>query len=190
MRLNTAASYILTASLLNSASNAHKYVNANKNRGAYGISVQRDQALSSAAAAFVTRQGSLISPVSKLVSVRGGAESEDSKKDSGEEEAVEQLYLPGLLVAEVSVNKGPNTVSSDSTVSITAKKAKELGIASGDVVKIIGRRRRFSYVTVKVSKSVKGCRVSKVLAENLRLRIGDKLKIVPSEEGEVSVLMN
>lgn len=44
----------------------------------------------------------------------------------------------------------------------------------------MGRRRRAAYATVSVAKQKKtNCGVSKNLATNLRLRTGDKVKVVP-----------
>ena len=71
----------------------------------------------------------------------------------------------------------------DSKVVLTPKKAKELKVADGDVVAIIGRRRRGTYAIASVPSKKKGsnsnCFISHTLASNLRIRDGDKLKVVP-----------
>jgi hypothetical protein len=69
----------------------------------------------------------------------------------------------------------------DCTVKISPAKAKELKVKSGDMVGLIGRRRRAAYVTVSVKKGQKGtaCEVSLNLAKNLRIRDGDKIKLAP-----------
>ena len=116
---------------------------------------------------------------------RGG---ETGTRAVGEEEAVQEtLYLPGLLESKVTGKGNQSTASSDYTVSISPVKAKELGVGSGDIVAIIGRRRRVSYATVKVSKMSSGSvGVKYNLAMNLRIRDTDQVKIVPlgSAEGD------
>jgi hypothetical protein len=79
------------------------------------------------------------------------------------------------------------TVVSDVTVSLSPAKAKELSLKSGDAVLLIGRRRKATYALVKVLKSKKSiCGVSQNMATNLRLRNGDKIKMIPlgSEEDQ------
>ena len=55
-------------------------------------------------------------------------------------------------------------------------------VADGDVVAIIGRRRRATYAIASVPSKKKGsnsnCFISHNLASNLRIRDGDKLKVV------------
>lgn len=104
--------------------------------------------------------------------------------DDGDDEAAgveaETLYLPGLLEASVKGKGSISDAATDYTITISPSKAKELGVKSGDVVAIIGRRRRASYVMVKVAKmssSSVGLRYN--LASNLRVRDTDKVKIVP-----------
>lgn len=74
-----------------------------------------------------------------------------------------------------------STATADSTITISPKKAKELKITTGDVVVVIGRRRRATYATVAVGnkKPVTQCIISENLAANLRLRQDDKIKVVP-----------
>jgi hypothetical protein len=69
---------------------------------------------------------------------------------------------------------------SDSTIVLSPAKAKELGLRKGDAVALVGRRRRAAYAKVTIDKqnNVK-CVVSANFAKNLRLRNGDKLKVVP-----------
>lgn len=76
------------------------------------------------------------------------------------------------------------TAVSDTTVALSKSKAKELGVLEGEIVVIVGRRRRAAYGRVKVVKSTKKaktafCSISENLAKNLRLRKGDKAKVVP-----------
>ena len=104
----------------------------------------------------------------------------------------EPLYLPGLLEASIpsksSSSNSPTTALSDYTISISSSKAKELNIKNGEIVAIIGRRRRVSYGTVQVSKMKNGSvKLSNNLANNLRVMDTDKVKIVPlntSDNGE------
>jgi hypothetical protein len=84
------------------------------------------------------------------------------------------------------------TAEQESTVEISAAKAKELGVQVGDVVVLVGRRRHAAYATVGVSKSKRAnkqqssatktapatCSIPSNLASNLRLRQGDKVKVV------------
>lgn len=72
------------------------------------------------------------------------------------------------------------TADSDASISISTNKAKELGLKDGDVVGVVGRRRRAAYGRVSVVKSKKtALTISVNLAKNLRLRKGDKAKVVP-----------
>lgn len=71
------------------------------------------------------------------------------------------------------------TVVSDVNVSLSPSKAKELKIKTGDSVLLIGRRRKATYAIATVQKSKKGiCGVSPNMASNLRLRNGDKIKMI------------
>ena len=179
MKLGTAATYLYTATLLGSTLLHNANANARGMRGGYDVRSLRSAPFGIVASSVHQKKSSSAA----LTILRGGATEED-----GEDAAVieaEQLYLPGLLEAEVSL-KASGSVSGDSTVSISSSKAKELGVSTGDVVKIIGRRRRHSFAKVNVTKGVKGCRLSKVLASNLRLRSGDKLKVVPLEEDQAA----
>lgn len=98
------------------------------------------------------------------------------------------LYLPGLLDASVSGKGDAADASSDYSVSISPNKAKELKVKTGDIVAIVGRRRRASYARVVVAKmSFDKVKLRHNLATNLRVRDTDKVKIVTldgSEEGE------
>jgi translation initiation factor IF-1 len=72
-------------------------------------------------------------------------------------------------------------------VTLTPKKARELKISDGDVVAIIGRRRRVTYAIASVPSKKKGsnsnCSISHNLATNIRVRDGDKVKIVKLGDG-------
>jgi transitional endoplasmic reticulum ATPase len=116
---------------------------------------------------------------------RGGAEenSDEAEEEEGAESAV--LYLPGLLEVQLKATEHPTAIT-DSAIMLTAKKAKELGVSNGDVVAAVGRRRTATYGRVLVQKKKSGsssnCVLSENLAKELRLRKGDKVKIVPLGE--------
>mmetsp|Transcript_3624 Transcript_3624/g.8292 ORF Transcript_3624/g.8292 Transcript_3624/m.8292 type:complete len:918 (+) Transcript_3624:66-2819(+) len=115
---------------------------------------------------------------------RGGAE-EDGKSEE-EEAETEVLYLPGLLEVELVATEQPSAIT-DAAVMLSAKKAKELGVSNGEVVAVIGRRRSATYGRVLVQKKKKAssskCTLSEILAKDLRLRKGDKVKVVPLTDG-------
>ena len=68
-------------------------------------------------------------------------------------------------------------------MTISPSKAKELGVKDGDVVVLIGRRRRAAYATVALKKGKKSnCSLTSNLAGNLRLRQDDKVKIATFSE--------
>lgn len=89
------------------------------------------------------------------------------------------LHLSLLFVGSSS----KPTAVSDSTILISSSKAKELGLAKGDVVGVVGRRRRALYGRILVQKTkpneASACTLSENLAKSLRLRKGDKVKVVP-----------
>ena len=73
----------------------------------------------------------------------------------------------------------------DSQVNIAPSKAKELGVSAGDVVVMIGRRRKASYARVAIAnkKTPKSrCQIPVNMAKNLRLRNDDKVKLVVLEK--------
>ena len=75
--------------------------------------------------------------------------------------------------------QAPVSAKADSTVYISAKKAKELKVKSGQIVGVIGRRRRATYATVQAKKmSSDEAEISSNMGNNLRVRDADKLKIV------------
>ena len=75
--------------------------------------------------------------------------------------------------------QAPVSAKADSTVYISAKKAKELKVKSGQIVGVIGRRRRATYATVQTKKmSSEDAEISSNVGNNLRVRDADKLKIV------------
>lgn len=112
---------------------------------------------------------------------RGGSEEESE----GDEEEVETevLYLPGLLEVKLVASDQPTAIT-DSAVTLSAKKARELGVSDGEVVAVIGRRRTATYGRVSIKKkfSSSTCIVSENLAKDLKLRKGDKVKVVPLTE--------
>jgi hypothetical protein len=76
--------------------------------------------------------------------------------------------------------KDATEASKDYTITISPSKAKELSLKSGDVVGVIGRRRRASYAVVDIAKASKSSiKLSHNLASNLRVRDTDKVKVVP-----------
>ncbi len=116
--------------------------------------------------------------LSLLGAIRGGDDNEEEIK---EDPSIEALYLPGLLKTKVLPRpKGSPTAESDSSISMSKAKARELKIETGDIVGIIGRRRRVSYAVVNVSKSARKdeCTIGKTLATNIRVHDGDTVKVV------------
>lgn len=78
----------------------------------------------------------------------------------------------------------PTTAAEDSAVTLSAGKARELGVAKGDVVVLVGRRRHAAHARVaiassKAAKKKSSCGISQNLAANLRLRQDDKVKVEP-----------
>ncbi|KAG7355471.1 cell division cycle protein 48 [Nitzschia inconspicua] len=124
------------------------------------------------------------SRVRRLLEVlRGGSGTEEPSEEQEQAAIEEVLYLPGLLDVNLIRSDHPSALS-DSTILISASKAKELKVSKGDVVGVIGRRRRASYGRIQIesnkAKGTKGasaCTLSENLAKNLRLRKGDKVKI-------------
>mmetsp|Transcript_3108 Transcript_3108/g.6847 ORF Transcript_3108/g.6847 Transcript_3108/m.6847 type:complete len:910 (+) Transcript_3108:193-2922(+) len=117
-------------------------------------------------------------------SIRGGADPDADENDDAVVDFTEKaLYLPGLLEAKVAssrMNLAIPTASDDYTLTLSPNKAKELNVKSGDIVAIIGKRRRASYGKVKVAKMKGGSvKVSYNVANNLRIRDTDQVKIVP-----------
>lgn len=132
---------------------------------------------------LATGSSGSVSTPSFLSVARGGAssESDDSAEEGAEE--VAELYLPGLLESTVAGKWDTTDASTDYSITISPSKAKELGVKSGEVVGIIGRRRRASYAVVNVAKGSKGAvKLSFNLANNLRVRSTDKVKVVPLEQ--------
>jgi len=121
-----------------------------------------------------------IAPSNSLASsiaLRGGADEEAEAEDAAE---AEPLYLPGLLDASVSGKGQTANASDDCSVTVSSAKARELGVKAGDIVAVVGKRRRASYARVDVAKmSSSAARLRQNLAVNLRVRDADKVKIVP-----------
>lgn len=106
---------------------------------------------------------------------RGGSDEEESGIPEPE-----VLYLPGLLESKVSGKGAISEASSDYTITLSPSKAKELGVKTGQIVAVIGKRRRASYAKVKVAKMSSGSVALRYnLASNLRIRDTDKVKVVP-----------
>ena len=130
---------------------------------------------------LTTGSHGIVSTPAFLSVARGGASESDDSAEEGEE--VAELYLPGLLEATVAAKWDTTDASTDYSITISPSKARELGVKSGEVVGIVGRRRRASYAVVNVAKGSKGAvKLSFNLANNLRVRSTDKVKVVPLEE--------
>jgi len=109
---------------------------------------------------------------------RGGSQNDSLEQDS-DDDIEEVLYLPGLLDTSIQKSTQP-IISADVSITLSSAKAKELGVSSGDSIVLIGRRRKASYGLVTVKKTKKTiCGISENMAKNLRLRHGDKLKVIP-----------
>eukprot|EP00980_Cylindrotheca_fusiformis_P026439 scaffold16171_cov116-Cylindrotheca_fusiformis.AAC.1 len=122
---------------------------------------------SSLSVSSLARSRSNLFGVTKAAVIPRGGSEEPS--DGSEEQS---LYLPGLLNAELT----------------KSSLAKELSLKKGDVVGVVGRRRKAAYARVSVAKGKKSvCTISENLAKNLRVRKGDTLKVSPlsgkKEEG-------
>ena len=87
-----------------------------------------------------------------------------------------------VILTPTNINiflKATKDATTDSTVILSSKKAKELSIKEGDIIGVIGRRRRATYAIATIQKAPKGVvSLSYNLANNLRVREGDKVKIV------------
>mmetsp|Transcript_15302 Transcript_15302/g.36713 ORF Transcript_15302/g.36713 Transcript_15302/m.36713 type:complete len:915 (-) Transcript_15302:146-2890(-) len=122
------------------------------------------------------------------LTIRGGADDSSASDENGEPAEEEVLYLPGLLDAIVPSKSSAPTASAsgDYSLSLSPNKAKELKVSNGDLVAIIGRRRRASYARVQIVKMTSGSvKVSSNLASNLRIRDTDKVKVVPLDDAMV-----
>jgi hypothetical protein len=125
---------------------------------------------------------SSLSKFESLSWIRGGEQEGDT---SGSQAT--SLYHPGLLKCKIRPRGKEITLSSDCSVTLSKSKAAELNVGSGDVVGLVGRRRRVSYAVVEVSSAKmpkSECRFSANLAENIRLRDGDAVKLVLLGSGE------
>ena len=117
------------------------------------------------------------------LATRGGDAAEAGEVPAPSEE--QPLYLPGLLQAAVDTKNDIVRASSDYTITVASAKARELGVKAGDIVGVVGRRRRASYARVAVAKmSREGVRLSHNLGNNLRLTDTDKAKVVLLTEEE------
>jgi hypothetical protein len=77
------------------------------------------------------------------------------------------------------------TAAQDCEAVLSAAKAKELGVAAGDVILLIGRRRKAAYarVTIGSQQKLSSCTIRSNMAANLRLRQDDKIKIEVPRDG-------
>ena len=67
------------------------------------------------------------------------------------------------------------------------KKARELKLTSGSIVGLVGHRRRTTYAVVSIFQKKKGttstsCSIPYNVANNLRVREGDAIKVMPLQE--------
>ncbi len=117
----------------------------------------------------------------------GGADDTNDSiniDDSEQQQQQQPAYHPGLLDAVIPPSSDDSEIiaSSDYRLCISPSKAKELNIKSGDLVAIIGKRRRASYAKVNIlpkGAATEEAKLSRNMASNLRLRTMDKVKIVP-----------
>ena len=146
---------------------------------------------------------------SSILSARGGDATNDidagetKKNMDGDDDGVlavdeQSLYFPGLLDASVVANgsgSGSHRTTnalSDCYISITQSKARELRLRQGDLAAIMGKRRRCAYVKVNIlqtdrtttTKSSSAVIIGRNLANNLRIRNDDKVRIISVNEIE------
>jgi hypothetical protein len=150
---------------------------------------------------------SLSSILPSILSTRGGDTTTNDIINVDNQSSGESLYFPGLLDAHVMSKGGSSsgggsssdptiTAVSDCYISITQSKAKELQLHQGDLVAIIGKRRRCAYVKVNIlttnkttttgmiPKSSSSIQLGRNLANNLHIRNDDKVRILSINEIE------
>nr|AHL28477.1 chloroplast cell division cycle 48 protein [Chromera velia] len=76
---------------------------------------------------------------------------------------------------------GDSLADDHSIVSVSPKKMKELGLFNGDIVRLKGRKQKYSVATVAVDKSLDDDRIlmSKFARRNLRVHLGDAVSLQP-----------
>eukprot|EP00581_Thalassiosira_minuscula_P016724 CAMPEP_0183727964 /NCGR_PEP_ID=MMETSP0737-20130205/26864_1 /TAXON_ID=385413 /ORGANISM="Thalassiosira miniscula, Strain CCMP1093" /LENGTH=906 /DNA_ID=CAMNT_0025959753 /DNA_START=82 /DNA_END=2802 /DNA_ORIENTATION=+ len=174
---------VSAVAITTSAAAATMMVDARSSGSLFGVTRQSHNILGQTNAF-----GKVNNQLSTSLAMRGGADAEEEATTP----AAEELYLPGLLEASVYGKGEIAEASSDYTVTISSAKARELKVGPGDIVGIVGRRRRASYAKVNVGKMSSGSvKLAQNLAANLRVRDTDKVKIVslgssPEEESYVS----
>ena len=87
-------------------------------------------------------------------SLRGGSTATLDGEDEDVEPVAEVLYMPGLLECSVARKMSVVDAATDSIVTISSKKAKELKVKNGDVVALIGRHRRAAYAVAQIKKTI------------------------------------
>jgi hypothetical protein len=95
------------------------------------------------------------------------------------------LIISRFFVAHIYFQQ-TTTAAQDCEAVLSAAKAKELGVAAGDVILLIGRRRRAAYARVQIGRSdlkTSSCTIRSNMAANLRLRQDDKIKIELLRDG-------
>eukprot|EP00588_Corethron_pennatum_P025961 CAMPEP_0194316664 /NCGR_PEP_ID=MMETSP0171-20130528/13461_1 /TAXON_ID=218684 /ORGANISM="Corethron pennatum, Strain L29A3" /LENGTH=194 /DNA_ID=CAMNT_0039072987 /DNA_START=148 /DNA_END=728 /DNA_ORIENTATION=+ len=94
------------------------------------------------------------------------------------------LVVPGVMdVKFVPDPGGRASLAGDSTVTLSAGKARELGVRTGAVVLVIGRRRRAAHLRVVVGKGGTGARLSASCGRSLRVSSGDRVRVVADFAG-------
>lgn len=142
-----------------------------------------------------------LSSIPAILSARGGDNTNDIDVGGIDNNILvdESLYFPGLLDASV-IAKGSNSGSdqttattnalSDCYITITQSKAHELQLHQGDLVAIIGKRRRCAYVKVNIltdkttTTKLSSVKIGRNLANNLHIRNDDKVRLISINEIE------
>ncbi|GMH97764.1 hypothetical protein TrVE_jg9532 [Triparma verrucosa] len=105
------------------------------------------------------------------ISIRGGSSP------------ISDLEIPynSQLLTVTTNGKNEASLKKYVTVGISEKKGKELGLQTGDLVTILGRRRKSSIGVITLSSSLPTSSVSlpQSMSENLALRSKDQCKVIP-----------
>jgi len=119
----------------------------------------------------------------------GDDDDEDDDQETLTTPAPVELYMPGLLDTNVLKPSASKTALSDMPVQFSSSKANELCVKLGDVVTLIGRRRRARLARVvvvtatnaskkKKKKQTKSCCTQSTnMASNLRFCNDDPVKV-------------
>jgi len=94
------------------------------------------------------------------------------------------LAVPGVMgVTFVPDPGGRASLAGDSALTLSPGKARELAVSDGDVVLVIGRRRRAAHLRVAVRKGGTGARLSASCGRSLRVSSGDRVRVVVDPTG-------